>query len=107
TAAAFTFTDANGNFSFGERKSNHSFSVSINDGGSFIYGPRINPALPFAQIQIPLLTSDQNLTFIAERANTVQFSASSYSVNEGSGFLEVLITRTGSVASPAIVIFIT
>jgi uncharacterized repeat protein (TIGR01451 family) len=106
-AAGFTFTDANGNFTFGERKSNHSFTVSVIDGPLLVFGPKIDPTLPFAQIQIPVLTSDQNLTFTASKRNTVQFSAASPSVNEGSGSLAITVTRTGDVASAATVNFAT
>ncbi|HEU4836395.1 MAG TPA: Calx-beta domain-containing protein, partial [Pyrinomonadaceae bacterium] len=103
----FKFTDANGNFSFGERKSFNSFSVSILDGGGFVYGPKTQGAIQqqFAEIQIPNLTSDQNLTFTAARVNTVQFTSATAAVNEGSGSLEIAVTRTGDVASPATVGF--
>jgi uncharacterized repeat protein (TIGR01451 family) len=101
----FKFTDANGNFSFGERKSNNAFAVTINDGGGFVYGPKTGPNLPYAEIQIPSLMSDQNLAFTAARVNTVQFTSASASVNEGSGSLEIAVTRTGDVASPATVDF--
>jgi uncharacterized repeat protein (TIGR01451 family) len=101
----FKFTDANGNFSFGERKSNNSFAVSIIDGGGFVYGPKTSSSQQFAEIQIPLLTSDQNLTFTAARVNTVQFSATAHTINEGSGSLQIAVTRTGDVASPATVDF--
>jgi hypothetical protein len=106
-AAGFTFTDANGNFSFGERKSNQSYSLFVSDGPLLVFQPKINPTLAFAQIQIPLLTSDQNVTFTAAKRNTVQFSVAAPSVNEGNGFLEVVVTRTGDVASAAIVNFAT
>ncbi len=101
------FTDANGNFSFGERKRNNSFAVTIFDDGSFIYGPKPTPFLQFAEIQIPSLTTDQNLTFTAVRANTVQFSAAAASVDESSGSREIVVTRSGNVASPATVNFAT
>jgi hypothetical protein len=104
----FKFTDANGNFSFGERKSFNSFSVTIIDGGGFVYGPKTPGAIQpqqFAEIQIPNLTSDQNLTFTAARVNTVQFTSANVSVNEGSGSLEIAVTRTGDVTSPATVGF--
>jgi uncharacterized repeat protein (TIGR01451 family) len=104
----FKFTDANGNFSFGERKSFNSFSVTIIDGGGFVYGPKTPGAIQpqqFAEIQIPNLTSDQNLTFTAARVNTVQFTSANVSVNEGAGSVEIIVTRTGDVTSPATVGF--
>jgi uncharacterized repeat protein (TIGR01451 family) len=106
-AAASTFTDANGAFSFGERKSNHSFSVSVSDNQTYIFSPKINPTLQFAQIQIPLLTTDQNLTLTGARRNTFQFSAAASSVDEGSGFKEFLVSRTGDVSAAATVNFTT
>ncbi|HET6854163.1 MAG TPA: SBBP repeat-containing protein, partial [Pyrinomonadaceae bacterium] len=106
-AAGSTVTDANGNFSFGERKSNHSFSFSVFDNQAYIFSPRINPTLQFAQIFIPSLTSDQNLLFTGARRNTVQFSVATPSVNEGNGFLEIAVTRTGDVTSAATVNFAT
>jgi hypothetical protein len=51
------------------------------------------------------LTSDQLLTFTAARVNTVQFTSATASVNEGSGSLEIAVTRTGDVTSPATVDF--
>jgi uncharacterized repeat protein (TIGR01451 family) len=101
----FKFTDGNGNFNFGERKQNNSYAVTINDGGGFVYGPKTGPNLQYAEIQIPSLTSDQLLTFTAARVNTVQFTSATASVNEGSGSLEIAVTRTGDVTSPATVDF--
>ncbi len=106
-AAGSTFTDANGAFSFGERKSNHSFSVSVSDNLTYIFSPKINPTLQFAQIQIPLLTTDQNLTVTGARRNTFQFSAATSSVDEGSGSKEFLVSRTGDVTEAATVNFTT
>jgi uncharacterized repeat protein (TIGR01451 family) len=111
----FQSTDANGNFNFGERKRNNSYAVSIDDGirfdgigfVMFIYGPKTSPNAQLAEIQIPLLTSDQNLTFTAARVNTVQSAVAATSVNEESGFVEIVVTRAGDVTSPANVNFAT
>jgi hypothetical protein len=101
----FTFTNANGDFSFGERKHQHSFSVSVPDNQTFIFEPTQNPDNGFARIEILSLTSDQNLRFTASRRNSVQFTSATTSVNEGNGSLEIAVTRTGDVASPATVEF--
>ena len=107
SAAAFTFTDSNGNFSFGERKSNNSYSVSIFPHAFFIFEPTVNAPNPFAQIPIPSLTTDQNVLFKGTRRNTVQFSVAGPSVNEGSGFTTITVTRTGDLISPANINFTT
>jgi uncharacterized repeat protein (TIGR01451 family) len=106
-AAAFVFTDANGNFNFGERKSNHSFSVFFEDNQTYIFEPKTNPPLAFAEIKIPSLTTDQNLVFAGTRRNTLQFSVASPSVSEGSGSAEIIVTRAGDLTSPATVAFAT
>jgi uncharacterized repeat protein (TIGR01451 family) len=103
----FTFTNANGEFSFGERKHQHSFSVSIPDDPTFIFEPTQNPANGFARIEISSLTSDENLRFTGSRRNTVQFAVSSVVENEGHGLVEIGVTRTGDLASAATVNFIT
>jgi len=103
----FTFTNANGEFSFGERKHQHSFSVSIPDDPSFIFEPTQNPANGFARIEISSLTSDENLRFTGSRRNTVQFAVSSVVENEGHGLVEISVTRTGDLAGAATVNFIT
>ena len=103
----FTFTNANGEFSFGDRKANHSYSISIPDDAVLVFGPKLDPAHTFALIQIPSLTSDQNLRFTASRRNSVQFAVSAPSVSESSGSLEIVVTRTGDVANAATVNFAT
>jgi uncharacterized repeat protein (TIGR01451 family) len=105
--AGSTITDANGNFSFGERQSNHTVSFSVSDDQIYIFSPKIDPTVQVAQIFIPLLLSDQNLLFTGVRRNTVQFSVAAPSVNEDNGSLEIAVTRTGDVASPATVNFAT
>ncbi len=107
SAAASTFTDTNGNFSFGERKSNNSYSVAVGPHQFFIFEPAVNAPNPFARIEIPSLTVDQNLLFTGTRRNTLQFSVAAPSVNEESGSAGIVITRTGDVISPATVNFIT
>jgi uncharacterized repeat protein (TIGR01451 family) len=106
-AAAFVFTDANGNYTFGERKSNHAYSVSIAPHPTFIFEPTVNAPTPFAEFDIASLTTNQNLIFRGRRRNTVQFSATSPSVPENSGSREIVITRTGDVASAATVNYAT
>ncbi len=103
----FTFTNANGDFSFGERKHQHSFAVLVPDDATFVFEPTQNPANGSARIEILSLTSDQNLRFTASRRNTVQFSVSSVLENEAHGTVEVLVTRSGDAAGPATVNFIT
>lgn len=107
SAAATTFTDSNGNFTFGERKSNNSYSVSLFPHQFFIFEPAVNAPNPFAQIQIPSLTTDQNLLFTGARRNTVQFSVAAPSVSEDSGSLGITVTRTGDLISAANVNFLT
>jgi uncharacterized repeat protein (TIGR01451 family) len=102
----FTFTNASGDFSFGERKAQHSYSVTIPDDPTFVFEPN-DPTHDFARIEISSLTSDQNLRFTASRRNTVQFALSSVSENEAHGLVEVGVTRTGDVAGAATVNFIT
>jgi uncharacterized repeat protein (TIGR01451 family) len=101
------FTNANGDFSFGAKKANHSYSVSIPDDPALVFEPKVDPTHNFALIQIASLTSDQNLRFTASRRNTVRFAVSAPSVSEASGSLEVVVTRTGDVANAATVNFIT
>lgn len=100
-AAATTFADANGNFSFGERRSNHSYLVSIFFHPVYNFEPIQDAPTPFASFLIPALTSDQHLTFTGSRRNTVQFAAASVSVAEGSGYGEIVVTRIGDVNSAA------
>ncbi|HEX5603675.1 MAG TPA: DUF4214 domain-containing protein, partial [Pyrinomonadaceae bacterium] len=103
----FKFTDANGDFSFGERKKNNSYSVFILDGGGFVYGPKTNPTAQTAEIPIPLLTTDQNLTFTAARVNTMQIFISAAAFDESSGSVELFVFRVNDVSSPATVNFAT
>ena len=101
-----TFTDSSGNFTFGERKSNHSYSISISFHQTFIFQPIVNAPTPFAQIVIPSLTTNQNLIFRGERRNTVQLTAPT-AVTENSGSKQITVTRTGDLASAATVNFVT
>jgi uncharacterized repeat protein (TIGR01451 family) len=103
----FTSTSANGTFSFGDRRANNSYMISVNDDSALVFGPKLDPSQPFAQFQIPSLTSDQNLRFTASRRNSVQFAVSLPSVSESSGSLEIPVTRTGDVANAATVNFTT
>ena len=106
-AAASVFTDANGNYSFGERKSNHSYTVSVGPDPTFTFEPTVNAPNPFGQFQIASLTTNQNLIFRATRRNTVQFATTPLSVAENSGSKEIVITRTGDVSSAATVNYAT
>jgi len=101
------FTNANGDFSFGERKRQHSYSVFIPDDPVLIFGPKQNTNQEFARIDISFMTSDQNLRFTASRRNTVQFAVSSVSENEAHGSVQIGVTRTGDLAGAATVNFIT
>ena len=105
--AGSVFTDSNGNFTFGERKSNHFYTVLAGPQTTFILDPRVDPQGTLAQFEIAFLTSDQNLIFTATRRNSVQLSASSFSVPENAGLREITVTRTGDVASPAFVTYAT
>lgn len=107
THAGFSFTDANGNVSFGERKENHSYSVSVSDGPLLVFEPKPNPSFQFAQIQLPNLTTDQNVTFTASKRNTLNFASATPSVNESSASLQITVNRSGDVSSPATVTFAT
>jgi len=97
----------NGIFNFGERRSNRGYTVTILDQSTFIFEPRIDPQLPFAQFAIPVLTSNQFLTFTATRKNTVKFTSATSTVSEGSGAASIAVTREGDVAGPATVNFAT
>lgn len=101
------FTNANGDFSFGERKRQHSYSVFIPDDPVLIFGPKQNPTQEFARIDISFMTSDQNLRFTASRRNTIQFAVSSVAENEEHGSVQIGVTRTGDLASQATVNFAT
>lgn len=106
--SALAFTDANGNFSFGDRKMNHQFGVSLVDTPVYLFQPRVSfPGGDTALIVIPSLTSDQNLTFTAAKRNTVQFTATNAQVDESSGFREIVVTREGDLTSAASVNFAT
>jgi hypothetical protein len=106
--SALTFTDANGNFSFGNRKANQHYDVNVRDTPTFIFQPRLDfPGNDSALIFIPSLTNDQNLTFTGAKRNTVQFTAATASVDESSAFREIVITRTGDLTSAASVNFTT
>jgi hypothetical protein len=107
SAAATAFTDSNGNYTFGQRKSNHSYTVSIGPHQTFDFEPKQFPLDTFAQFQIPSLTTDQNLVFNGARRNVLQFSTSSVSVGEAAGSREIVVTRSGDVASPAFVTYAT
>ncbi|MEN3328048.1 MAG: hypothetical protein V7638_2855 [Acidobacteriota bacterium] len=104
---AATLTDEHGFFSFGERRSNRSYTIRINDTSTFIFEPRIDTQSPFALFSIPQLTSDQFLTFTATRKNTVKFALATSTFSESSGAAQILVTREGDVASPAAVNFAT
>ena len=103
--AATVVTDANGNFTFGERQSNRAYTVTTDTDPTFDFEPNIG--LPSGQISIPSLTSDQNLIFNAARRNTIQFASSSFVVAENAGSREIVVTRSGDVASPALVTYAT
>ncbi|HJT25922.1 MAG TPA: SBBP repeat-containing protein [Pyrinomonadaceae bacterium] len=102
---ASTFTEAHGIFSFGERRSNIGYQITVPDDSTFIFEPKINAQSPFAQISIPSLTSDQFLTFTATRKNVVKFASAAPRVSEGSGAAEIVVTREGDIAGPATVNF--
>lgn len=102
-----TFTNANGDFSFGAKKANHSYSVSIPDDAALVFEPKLDPTHNFALIQIASLTSDLSLRFTASRHNTVKFAVSAPSVSESSPSIEIVVTRTGDVANAATVNFAT
>ncbi len=104
---ASTFTEAHGIFSFGERRSNRGYTVTVPDQSTFIFEPKIDAQSPFAQISIPVLTSNQFLTFTATRKNVVKFTSATSAVSEGSGPMQIVVTREGDVASPATVNFAT
>ncbi|MDX6696447.1 MAG: hypothetical protein QOF02_4050 [Blastocatellia bacterium] len=102
-AVTETFTDANGNFSFGERPSNYQYSLSIFGHPTYDFEPRVDAPNPFAQIVIPNLTSNQNVTFIGTRRNTLQFTIATPSAGEGDGRAEVFVTRSGDTSTAATV----
>ena len=104
---ASTFTEAHGIFTFGERRSNRGYTITVRDQATFIFEPRIDAQSPFAQISIPFLTSNQFLTFIATRKNAVEFTSATSTVKEASGAVEVVVKREGDVAGPATVNFAT
>jgi hypothetical protein len=106
-AAAFLFTDSAGNFNFGERKVNHPYLMLVLDDPGFIFEPKTNPAFGLAEIDIASLTSDQNVIFTATRRNAMQFTAAAASVDESSGFKEIVVTRSGDLSSAASVNFAT
>lgn len=105
--AATAITEANGNYSFGERKSNRSYTVFIQPHQTFDFEPKMDPQNPSANFVIASLTADQNLIFRGTRRNTVQFATSSFSVPEDAGSKEIVVTRTGDVASAATVNYAT
>jgi hypothetical protein len=51
--------------------------------------------------------SANNFTVLGSGAASIQLSASSYSVNEGSEFLAITVTRTGDTSAPATVKYVT
>jgi hypothetical protein len=103
-----TLTDANGNFSFGARKMNHLYRVSVFGVPLYTFEPHVNfLGNDLAQIEIPNLTSDQNFTFTGSRRNTVQFTAATAAVDESAGFREIVVTRVGDLSSAASINFAT
>ena len=102
-----TFTDAQGMFSFDEKRSNRGYTVKVLDQSTFIFEPRIDAQSPFAQISIPVLTSNQFLTFTATRKNAVQLTSANLRFSEDRGKAEIVVTREGDVAGPATVNFAT
>jgi hypothetical protein len=107
TGGTQTFTDANGNFSFGNRKMNHGYSIAVPDVPLYFFRPRVGFFGDQALILIPNLTSDQNVTFTATKLNTVKFALDEATVNEGSGFKEIVVTRSGDLTSAANINFAT
>jgi len=102
-----TFTGPSGTFSFGEKRSNRGYTVRVPDQSTFIFEPKPDAQSQFAQFSIPVLTSNQFLTFTATRKNTVKFTAATATINEGSGSVQIAVTREGDVAGPATVNFAT
>ncbi|HEY0406023.1 MAG TPA: Calx-beta domain-containing protein, partial [Pyrinomonadaceae bacterium] len=100
-AVTDTFTDINGNFSFGERPSNHQYSISIPNHPTYVFEPTVDAPTPFAQIIIPNLTSDQNVTFTGVHRNTLQFTLATPFAGEGDGRAEVFVTRSGDIGTAA------
>ena len=100
-AVTSTFTDGEGNFTFGERPAGHQYSVSVTFNATYLFDPKVDAPNPFGQIVIPNLTADANLTFTGTRHNTVQFSSTALSVGEGTGQAVLTVTRTGETSLPA------
>jgi uncharacterized repeat protein (TIGR01451 family) len=102
-AVTSTFTDGDGNFTFGERQAGHEYAVSVTFNQTYLFDPKVDAPNPFGQIVIPSLTTEANLTFIGTRHNTVQFSSTASSVGEGAGQAVLTVTRTGETSLPATV----
>jgi uncharacterized repeat protein (TIGR01451 family) len=102
---ASVFTDANGIFDFGQRRSNTNYQVTVVNQLALGFEPKIDVFLPFAQITIPNLTSNQFLTFTGTRTNFVKFSVSAATVNEGNGSVQLFVTRHGDLTTPGTINF--
>ncbi|HEY0174282.1 MAG TPA: SBBP repeat-containing protein [Pyrinomonadaceae bacterium] len=102
-AAGETFTDVEGNFSFGEQPVGHDYSVSVQHIPTYVFEPAVNADNIFAQIRVTNLSADQRLSFVASRRNTVQLGAATLAASEGGTRADVPVTRAGDVASPAVV----
>ena len=98
---ATTSTGPGGIFSFGPRPSGPSYTVTVPFTPTYTFTPRVEGPPPIGQIVIPSLTTDQSLTFIGSRRNTVQFAVSNTSVNEGTAQVQISVTRTGDTLRPA------
>ncbi len=102
-AQAFVFTDANGNFTVGEQPAGHGYGLSIPYNNTYRFEPYVDAPTPYAALSIANLTEDVSVSFVGARRNTVQLSAATQAASEGGVRADVLVTRTGDVASPAVV----
>ncbi len=100
-AVTYTFTDSQGNFTFGERQAGYEYGVYATFTQTYLFDPKADAPNPFGQIIIPSLTTDANLTFTGTRQNTVNFSLTAVSVGEGAGQAVLTVTRTGETSLPA------
>ena len=99
TAPVNLFTDANGLYSLSNVFRHQNYFIVPDENSPYAFVP-VNKF-------IQDLTTSQVVDFVGNPRNTVQFSVSPASVNEENGSLEVVVTRTGDVASTATVNFAT
>ncbi len=95
-ATATTHTDANGYYGFSELPWGGNFTITVSK-------PNFTPTA--ASQTLNNLVSDETLNFAGTLQNTFGFSASSYTVSEGTRTLTITVNRTGDTSIAGEVVY--